>query len=99
MYEADFIHGCMSILGSLATIAIIMTALGTIIGFVKPADALKYCGVIVAITIVTVLFVSVLVGLWGSMSLWQRVVLAVIGFSVWRLHQSRRQPRRKKEEE
>lgn len=99
MYEADFIHGCMSIMGLLATIAIIMIALGTIIGLVKPADALKYCGVIVGITIITVLFVSVLVGLWGSMSLWQRVVLAVIGFSVWRLHRSRRQPLKKKEEE
>ena len=53
MYEADFVHGCMSILGSLALIAIIITALGTILGLVKPADALKYCGVIAGIVIVT----------------------------------------------
>jgi hypothetical protein len=99
MYEADFIHGCMSILGSLALIAIIMTALGTIVGLVKPADAMKYCGVVAGIVIITVLIVSVLVGLWSSMSLWQRLMLAVILFSVWRLRQLRRQPRKKKEEE
>jgi len=99
MYEADFSHGCMSILGSLALIAIIMTALGTIVGLVKPADALKYCVAIVGIVIVTVLIVSVLVGLWSSMSLWQRIILAVILFGVWRLRQERRQPRRKNEGE
>jgi Zn-dependent protease with chaperone function len=99
MYEADFIHGCMSILGSLATIAVILTALGTILGLVKPADALKYCGVIVGLTIVIVLIVSVLVGLWSSMSVWQRVILAVIGLSVWRLRQKRREPQKRKEGE
>jgi membrane protein implicated in regulation of membrane protease activity len=99
MYEANFIHGCMSILGSLAMIAIIVTALATIVGLVKPADALKYCGVIAGIVIVTILIVSVLVGLWSSMSLWQRVILAVILFGVWRLRQERRQPRKKNEGE
>ena len=99
MCEADFVHECMSILGLLATIAIIMTALGTILGLVKPANALKYCGVFVGLTIVTVLFVSVLVGLWSSMSLWRRIILTAIGFSVWRLRKERRQPRRKREEE
>ncbi len=99
MYGADFIHGCMSILGSLAMIAIIMTALGTIVGFVKPADTLKYCGAIVGIMIVMILLVSVFVGLWSSMSLWQKAVVAVIAFSVWRLRRERRQPRKKREEE
>ena len=99
MYEADLIHGCMSILGSLAAIAIILTALGTILGLAKTTDALKYCWVVVGITVVTVLIVSVLVGLWSSMSVWQRVVLVVICFSVWRLQRGRRTPRRKNEGE
>lgn len=99
MHEADVIHGCISILGSLALIAIIMTALGTILGIVKPADALKYCGVIVGIVIVLILLVTVLIGLWTSMSLWQRIILALIGFSVWRLRTERRPPRKKNEEE
>jgi hypothetical protein len=99
MHEADFIHGCMSILGSLALIAIIVTALATILGLVKPADAMKYCGGIAGIVIVIVLFVSVLVGLWSSMSLWQKIILAAIGFGIWRLRTEGRRKGRKKDEE
>jgi Zn-dependent protease with chaperone function len=99
MYEANFIHGCMSILGALALIAIIVTALGTIVGLVKPADALKYCGVIAGIVIVTVLIVSVLVGLWSSMSLWQKIIVAAVGFGMWRLRTDGRPRGKKKDEE
>jgi hypothetical protein len=89
----------MSLLGSLATIAIILTALGLMLGLVKLADALKYVCVTLGIVIVCVLLVSVFVGLWSSMSLWQRAILAAIGFGVWRLRQERLQPRKKKDEE
>jgi len=99
MHEADLIHGCMSILGSLAMIAIIVTALATIVGLIKPADALKYCGVILGIVIVLILLVSVLVSLWRSMSLWQKLVLAVIAFCVWRMRQRSHEPRKKTEGE
>ncbi len=99
MCETNFMHGCASLVGSLATIAIILTALGIMLGLVKPADALKYGGVIVGIAIVFVLVVTVFVGLWSSMSLWQRAILVAIGFGVWRLRQERRQPRKKKDEE
>jgi hypothetical protein len=100
LMEGTFvIHGWSQIVGSLATIAIIITALGTMLGLVKPADALKYCGAIAGIAIVLVLLVSVLVGLWSSMSLWQKAIVAVMGFTVWRLRKGRRQPRKKKEEE
>jgi|SRR6185503_3633434 len=99
MYETDFIQGCMSILGSLATIAIIVTGLGTVVGLVKPADALKYCIVIGGIVIVTALLVSVLVDLWSSMSQCQRIIIAAILFSVLRLWQLQRQPRKKSDGE
>jgi Zn-dependent protease with chaperone function len=99
MHEVDFIHGCMSILGSFATIAIIVTALATILGIVKPSDALKYCGVIAGMVIVTVLIVSVLVGLWSSMSVWQKIILAAIGFGTWQLRTEKRRKGRKKDEE
>jgi membrane protein implicated in regulation of membrane protease activity len=99
MHEANFIHGCISIIELLATIAIIVIALGTIVRLVTPADLLKYCGVIVGITVVLILLVSVLVSLWVSMSLWQNVVLAVIASSVWRLRQRPREPRKKTEGE
>jgi hypothetical protein len=53
----------------------------------------------VGIVIVLVLIVSVFVGLSASMSLWQKVVVAVIVFSVWRLRLEWRKPRKKREEE
>jgi hypothetical protein len=99
MYGALVIHGWSEIVGSLATIAIITTALGTMVGLVKPADALKYCVAIVGIAIVLVMLVSVLVGIWSSMSLWQKVIVALIGFAVWWLRRERRQPRKRKEED
>ena len=99
MHEANFIHGCMTILGSLALIVIIVTALGTIVGLVKPADALKYCGATLGIVIVIILIVSVLVGLWSSMSVWQKIILAAIGFGMWRLRTEGRRKGRKKDEE
>ena len=99
MYEAAFIHGCMSLLGALATIAIIITALGTILGLVKPPDALKYCGVIVGLTIVIALIVSVLVGLWSSMSVWQKLALAATVATIFWLRHTRRQARKRREDD
>ena len=99
MYGADFIHGCISILGLLATIAIIVIALGTILRFVEPANAFKYCGIIIGFTIAMVLLVSVLVSLWANMSAWQRVVLAALAFGVWRLRQRPHEPRKKNDGE
>ena len=85
MYELNVVQGCESIVGSLAVMAIIVTALATMVGLVKPADTMKHCGSIVGIVIVLVLIVSVFVGLWSTMSLWQRAVLAAIVFAVWRI--------------
>lgn len=99
MYEADFIHGCMSLLCAFATIAIIITALGTILGLVKPADAMKYCGVIVGLTIVIILIVSVLVGLWSNMSVWQRLASATIVTCIFWLRQTRRQSKKGREDD
>ena len=99
MYATTLIHGWSEFVGSLAIIAIIVTGLGTILGLVKPADALKYCGAIAGIVIVLVMLVSVLVGLWSSMSLWQKAIVALICFAAWRLRRDRRQPRKRKEED
>ena len=99
MNESIFMHGWASIIGSLATIAIIVTALGVLLGVLKPADALKHGGAFVGVAIVVVLIVTVLVGLWSSMSLWQRTVLAAFAFGAWRLRQERRQPRERKDED
>ena len=99
MYEPNVVQGCESIVGSLAVMAIIVTALATMVGLVKPADTVKYCGVIVGIAIVLVLLVSVFVGLWSSMSLWQKAVIAGMGFGIWWVRRERNRPRKKREEE
>jgi prepilin signal peptidase PulO-like enzyme (type II secretory pathway) len=99
MYEFNVVQGCESIVGSLAVMAIIVTALATMVGLVKPADTVKYCGTIVGIAIVLILIVSVFVGLWSSMSLWQKVVIAAMGFGVWWMRRERNRPRKKREEE
>jgi hypothetical protein len=99
MYSTNLIHGWTQIVGSLATIAIIITALGTMLGLVKPANALKYCGAIAGIAIISILLVSVLVGLWSSMSLWQKAIVGLIGFAVLWLRRERPPPRKRKEEE
>jgi Ca2+/Na+ antiporter len=93
------VHAWAQIVGSLSTIAIIVTALATIIGLVKPADALKYCGAIAGIAIVLVMLVSVLVSLWSSMSLWQKVIAVVAVFTIWWLRKEKRRPRKRKEED
>jgi Flp pilus assembly protein TadB len=99
MYEPNVVQGCESIIGMLAVMAIIVTALVTMVGLVKPADTVKYCGAIVGIAIVLVLLVSVFVGLWASMSLWQKAVIAAMGFGIWWMRRERNRPRKKREEE
>ena len=99
MYEPNVVQGCESIIGMLAVMAIIVTALVTMVGLVKPADTVKYCGAIVGIAIVLVLLVSVFVGLWSSMSLWQKAVIAAMGFGIWWMRRERNRPRKKREEE
>jgi Flp pilus assembly protein TadB len=99
MYEPNVVQGCDSMVGSIAIIAIIVTAFTTMLGLVKPADTVKYCGVIVGIAVVLVLVVSVFVGLWSSMSMWQKAVAAAVGFCIWRVWWQQRQPRKKKNED
>jgi hypothetical protein len=74
----------------------IVTALATMVGLVKSADAVKYCGAIVGMAIVVILLV---VCLWSSMSLWQKVVSAAMGFGVCWVRRERHRPRKKREEE
>jgi hypothetical protein len=95
----SFIAPIESIIGSLALFVLVMVALGTIVGMLKPAQAVKNVGVIVGIAIVAVLLVSVLVGLWSTMSVWQRVILAGIIFAVWRMRRGHKLLRKSRDDE
>ena len=95
MSASNFMHGWVALTGSLATIALILTASGIMLGIVKPADVLKHVGTILGIVIVLMLIPGVLVSAWSGMSLWQRIALVAIGFVVWHWRRPRRQHRRK----
>jgi predicted tellurium resistance membrane protein TerC len=93
--ESNFMHGWVVFMGSLATIALILTAFGLMLGIVKPADAVKHVGAILGIVIALMLVPGALVSAWSSLSLWQRIALAAIGIGVWQWRRPRRQPRDK----
>ncbi len=93
------VSGAESIIGSFALIALVLVALGTMIGRVKPSEVVDHVGVIVGLAIVAILIVSVFVGLWATMSPWQKVILAAIGLAVWQMRRERRSQRRKREDE
>jgi hypothetical protein len=98
MGESNFMQGWMALAGSLATIALILTAFGLMLGIVKPADALKRAGAILGTVIALIFIPCVLVNAWLGMSLWQRLGLAAIGIGAWQWQRPRRQQRRRRGE-
>ena len=61
---------------------LIMTAFELMVGIVKPADALKRIGSILAVVIALIFAPCILVSAWLTLSLWQRIGLDVIGVCV-----------------
>jgi hypothetical protein len=86
-------QGWVALLGSLAIIALILTAFGVMLGVVKPGDAMKHIGIILAVVIALLPILAVLAAAWLAIPLWQRIALVAIAISLW---QWRRQPPRKK---
>ena len=86
MTESSFMHGWVVLLGSLAMIALVLTAFGIMLGTVKPADAVKHAGAFLGIVIVLMLIPGILVNAWSGMSLWQQIGLVSIGVGIvlWR---------------
>jgi len=95
MSEASLMHGWVSLLGSLAIIAIILTAIGLMLGIVKPADAPKHIGAILVIVIGLMVVPGILANAWSAMSLWQQIALLAIGIGVFWWLRPRRQPRKR----
>jgi hypothetical protein len=98
MGESNFMHGWVALIGSLATIALILMALGLMLGIVKPADAMNRVGAILGIVIVLIFIPSVLASAWSGMSMWQRLALAAIGLALWQWRRPRRRTRKRSEE-
>jgi hypothetical protein len=96
--ESIFMHGWATIIGSLATIAIIATALGLMLRVLKAADALKRIGACLGLAVLLKLIPGALINLWLSMSVWERIALTVVGLvTVW-WRRPRRQSRKNKAE-
>ena len=89
MTGSNFMQGWLTLTGSLAMIALILTAFGIMLGIVKPTDALKRIGAILGIVILLLLIPGILVGVWATIPLWQRLALAAIGMGLWQWRRSR----------
>jgi drug/metabolite transporter (DMT)-like permease len=83
--------------GSLAMIALIITAFGLMLGIVKPADAVKHMGGILASVIILILVAVVLSNLWADISTWQWIGLTAVAIGIVLLR--RPQPRSGKRRE
>jgi hypothetical protein len=92
MNGSNFMQWWMALLGSIATIALILTAFGLMLSIVKPADALKRVGAILGIVIVLIFILSVVASVWSGMSLWQQIGLAAIAIAFLKWRRPRRQP-------
>jgi len=92
--ELSLMHGWTAILGSLAMIALILTACGIMLSFVKPADAAKHVGAVLGIVIVLALGPGIFVGAWSAILLWQKIALLAIAFVIWQWRRPRRQQRK-----
>jgi hypothetical protein len=78
MNGSNFMHGWVALEGSLAILALILIALGLILGIVKPVDLPRHLGVIVSIVILLIMLPAIIVGLWNAMSFGQHLGIIVI---------------------
>jgi Ca2+/Na+ antiporter len=89
-------HWWMNLVGSLATIALILTGFGIMLRIVKTDDVLKRIAAILGIVILLMLIPGILVSAWSALSLWQQIVLIAIGIGVVQLLRPRRQARKRR---
>jgi hypothetical protein len=78
-YLSSITYFWLALLGSIPLLAIVLTALGLMLGLVKPADIPKKLGTILGILIALMILPSILASAWASMSLWHQIALAAVG--------------------
>jgi hypothetical protein len=91
-------HLWVTLTESVATIALILTAFGLMLGIVKPADALRRVAAILGIVMLLMVLPALLVNVWTAMSLWQRLALTAIGIGFSQLFRPRRKARKRNKE-
>jgi hypothetical protein len=98
MTGSSFTQGWLTLTGSFAIIALILTAFGIMLGIVKPADALGRAGAVMGVVVALIVLPGVLVSAWLDMSLWQQIGLVAVGIGIWKWLRPRRQPRDRRRE-
>jgi hypothetical protein len=95
MNGPNFMQGWMALAGSVAMIALILTAFGLMLGIVKPADALRRVAAILGVVMLLLVLPAVIVSIWSGMSLWQRLAVAAIAMGIWLLKRPGRESRKR----
>jgi len=98
MNRPNFMQEWVALAGSVAMIALILTAFGLMLGVVKPVDALRRVGGTLGVVMLLLVLLAVIENVWSSMSLWQRLGLATIALGLWQWRRPRRQSPRKNRE-
>lgn len=79
----------MQLVESLAVIAFILTAFGLMLGFIRPAVAVRRVAGILGIAAMLTLIPCALAKLWSDTPLWQWIGLAAIGGVIWQRRRTR----------
>ena len=95
MNGPNFMQGWVALSGSVAMIALILTAFGLMLGIVKPADAFRRVAGILGVVMLLLVLPAVIVSIWSGISLWQRLALAAIAMGIWLLRRPRRESRKR----
>ena len=93
MIAGSVLNSVTAIVGMFATIAIMVTGVGLILGTLKPADALKRIGAILGTVVALVLLTNILVNTWSRISAWQQLSLIAIGLMLLLRFGSRKERR------
>lgn len=91
MNGSNFMHWWLNLVGSLPTIALILTAFELMLGIVKPADALRRIGTILGAVIALIFAPCILVNAWLGMTLLEKIGLVAVGVCVWQWRRPRTQ--------
>ncbi len=78
MNGLNLMQGWAILAGSVAMIALILTAFGLMLGIVEPADALRRLVAIVGVIILLIVTPSILVNIWSNMSSGQQICLTAL---------------------
>lgn len=91
MSGTNLMQSWVHLLGALAGIAIIVVAIGLMLGIVRPADVPRHIGTVLVIVVGLMVAPGILASVWSAMALWQQISLFAVGAVVLMWLRPRRQ--------